>query len=364
MLARFDQAADDEIARARAARAAGRRAIGLLAPQIPAELVRAAGAEPILLWPRFEGANGGADEYFEYFFPVALRVWFEQAIDGALDEFDLLVVPRNSEFFTKFYLYLREVQRQEPQRRIPKLHLFDLLLTPGEAIRRHNRKEIVRLFERICALQGTAPSEGGLRSALTQAAQLNAVAQSFQRKARGAAPLVSGVDALRVLRGMRALDPAALGPAMAGLELQQARPGCRLLLLGADLPSPSLLAALEDGATIVAEEHGWGGRCFEAAADPAAADPFDALAQHLRAAVPAPRSFDPTRDEAWIRAQAPNVDAAVFVIPSTDDSYGWDYPARRDLCHALGLRSLLLRPDDRHPEQIDRAAIAAFLAGN
>ncbi|GIL41595.1 2-hydroxyacyl-CoA dehydratase family protein [Roseiterribacter gracilis] len=353
-LAAFDHAASVPVQ--------GRRQVGLVSPQIPAELVRAADAAPILLWPQFTGSSDLADRYMEYFFEAPLRHLFDAAAGGALDHLDLLVVPRTSESFTKFYLYLREVQRQEPARNIPTLHLFDLLHTQGESVRRHNRGEVERLYHRVCALTGTAPSADALLGAADDEAAIRTELQALLPLRRSA--VLTGCDALRIYAGVRAMTPDQVGNAVRAVikasSTVPVRTGARLLLLGPSLPHPALCARIEaTGATIVAEEHPWGGRVFEPAAR--SGDTLGAIAERARHVVPSARSFSAGSD--WIRqaASAANAQGAVFVIPSNDDSYGWDYPACRDLCRALGLRTLLLRPVDRDPADAG-AQIDEFLA--
>lgn len=307
--------------------------IGLASPHVPEELVHAAGAVPVLLWPRAEAATPAADEYMEPFFDRGIRLLFEQALNGGLSDLDLLVIPRTSEASTKLYLYLREVQRQRPELPVPPLYLFDLLQTRADTTVRYDVQRARALYARLCGVTGAAPSDDALRLAVAEANRLRAGMQRISDERIAVPSRLAGSEALRRYAGA-ASSPHAMAPYS----------GPRLLLLGAPVWNPGFYELLEAaGAQVVAEDHAWGRRqydCLTAVTD----DPLHGIVERVQMALPSARTFPPSVSEIWIRAAAANwsPDGVVFVVADTDDSYGWDFPSRRALCAALELPVLLL----------------------
>ena len=341
----------------------GRRTAVLSWPDVPIEIVRAAGLRPFVV----RGAatpTPAADSHLEpRVFPNRIRQLVERAIEGRLDEQASIVLPRTSEADYKCFLYLRELVRRQLVRRSGPILLFDLLLSQGPDVAAYNAGRTRALFAALAPTGATA-SLGALRE---QIARVNLARAAVRRliALRNGPPRITGAEVLPLIGAFWCLAPeeyAAL--ALAAADSIAGRPPLvrpRVLILGAPVDGPALHAAVEEhGAVVVAEPGPWGvGAAGEDVADEA--DSFAAIAGKYRRDAWGLRSpvFDIRR---WTVQSLSAIDAVVVSLPPDDAVFGWDYPNLRTQLQALDVPHLCLTHDPCEPvPQVDRDRLMALV---
>ncbi len=327
-------------ARTQAALAQPLPVAGFTSNTVPWEILHAAGFFPLLLSPS-PTATPHADEYMEDVFDARMRAIFEHLLVRDWPFLDTLVIPRTSEQEHKLFLYLHEVARQEPQRSLPRVLLYNLLhaLSPeGEAYGLERTRELASRFPSITA--------DALRAAIAESNSARAALRSLLalRPTR-----LSGAQALPLIGAFYFMDRAAYAAlaAQVASELAQAPAlsGPRLLVKGSMLDHPHLHRILESHGAVVAAEDDWWGARAGGVDIPIDDDPIPAIFEHYLRSEPSPRVFPVAAAEAWFLQALPSVEGVVFYLPPEDDILGWDYPRLRDTLDQRGIPHLLLRDD-------------------
>jgi benzoyl-CoA reductase/2-hydroxyglutaryl-CoA dehydratase subunit BcrC/BadD/HgdB len=350
---------------ARAAHARGTRVVGLVGNTIPRELVIACGFYPVLIAAQPGAPTPGADVYMEDVISPETKCLFELATGGELEFLDLLVLSRP---YSQLYYYLKEVYRLGRAPRLPALHMFDLMQSQREAVRRYNEHQVASLtarLERVGAsddgesvearsqpVRGPHQSDSNLRSAIAitnrvRGLQRELIARRWQR-------MLSGVDALQALGAGYFLAPSTYAELLAeyvaqlrpDADLAHRRPGV-LVLASEPLSHLDLHRALEAaGALVIAEDDWWGSRA--PGADIASeAQPTEAILRKYWLDAASAQVTPADAREAWFRANAAReeVDGVVFYLPPSDRQLGWDYPRLKAWLTEHGKPSILLRSE-------------------
>ena len=97
-------------------RAEGKKVVGELGCDVPAELIIAAGMLPVRVYADPERPLVETDKYLEYAFDPVVRAQFEKIVDGTYhDQIDALAISNSTDVIIRVFLYLREIHRVEPE---------------------------------------------------------------------------------------------------------------------------------------------------------------------------------------------------------------------------------------------------------
>jgi benzoyl-CoA reductase/2-hydroxyglutaryl-CoA dehydratase subunit BcrC/BadD/HgdB len=324
------------------------RTVGYLSPNVPIELIRAAGCSAIQLHAEPGKPAVEATDYMEECFDQDIRAVFERFLRGDFDHLDLVIIPRSSEGLLQLYYYLNEVTRLEPERRFPPLHLFDVLHTPYRLTGRYVEDQVRRLRDRLQSLTGRTIDASSVEAEISIAqkhchllARVNAMRHETPAK-------LSGTQALEVFGSIGTTPCSEHAQALealldSGLSSHSFH-GPRLMVKGSIQHSLDFYRRVESlGAVIVADDHLAGDLSMSGPFDESL-DPFLALAHHYHRRSPSVRSFPQSRQDATFveRLQVAKVDGVIFCYDDTDDTYGWEYPDQKALLEKRGIPSLLL----------------------
>ena len=337
------RAYNDRLAAVRDVKAADGRIVGIVGAAAPGEVVLAGGAAPVWITPQLDRPTPTASHYIEEVVSPEVRDLFQVAVDGGFEDLDLLVITRP---YDKLYYYLKEIYRLGRARRMPKLHMFDLMQSHRPAVEAYNRGRFAALGDAVGRATGRAPTEQALGEAVavmnrTRALQRRLLALRWE----GA---VLGADALVAIGAAAFMPPAAYQAALESY-LATLTPGSvgertRLLVATSEpFTSTDLHRTLEDaGALVAAEDDWWGARA--PGNDP---DTRASAAEGVFRKVwldTATSGVWPAADrDGWLQEQVkrPDVDAVIFYIPPSDHQFGWDYPRLNAAAEALGKPTLL-----------------------
>ena len=329
---------------------AGRPVIGYTANTVPYELIRAAGAAPVLVNP--SGATTPlVDELMEPVFDHSIRVTFDRVLTGDWSYLKLLIAPRTSEQQYKLFLYLREAARQGCDK-IPPTHLYDLLHTRTPRSQRYGLERTKELAQRLAEATGQPITDESLTDAINESNAARTAIHQLLRLRRRAKPKLSGAEAMALIGAWNFMDRTAFAELAAQgineLKAAASLKGPRLLIKGAALNHTHLHQALEShGAIVVAEDDWHGAR---------AAGRDIALGKDLLACVfrkyhrdaDSPRVYPADAADKWFeREVSHDIDGVVFYLPPEDDIRGWDYPRQKQFLDQRGIPNLLIREEAR-----------------
>ena len=345
----------------------GRPVVGVTSNTVPWEIVRAAGAFPVLVTAAHE-ATPLADPFMEPVFDRRIRSVFEDVLAGRWSFLRLMVMPRTSEWEHKLYLYLLEVRRQAPRRKaLPPPYLYDLLHARSTAASRHGLARTQALKDDLQAAVGRTFGVRQLAAAVAESNRARRAQRALLRLRRGRAPRLNGSEAMALLGAWFFMDRreyAALATRAAGeIARRPPLPGPRVMIKGSPLDHPALHRAIErHGAVVVAEDDWWGSR--SAGRDVAGGGSIVSLFRKYYLDAPGPRVFPPDVADAWfMRESLRDIDGVVYYLPPDDDVLGWDYPRHRRFLEGQGVPVTLVRADARHLSAAEHDRLAEFVAG-
>jgi benzoyl-CoA reductase/2-hydroxyglutaryl-CoA dehydratase subunit BcrC/BadD/HgdB len=314
---------------------------GVTSNTVAWELLHAAGFFPVLLSPP-RGATPHADPYMEDVFCARIRGIFERLVSGEWSFLSLLVIPRTSEQEHKLFLYMKELDRLEPRRKLPRTLLYNLLHTQSPEARAYG-------LERTRELAGVL--SGGplkkLREAIAESNRARNGVREFLRLREDGR--LAGSEALPLIGAFYFMNRSEYADlAFAAAREIAVRPrirGPRLLIKGCPLDHPNLHRAIEaHGAIVAAEDDWWGSRA--AGQDIGCeGDLVEAIFEKYYLDSPSPRVFPPTLADEWFLDAVARVDGIVFYLPPEDDVFGWDYPRQRVALDQRRIPHLLIRTD-------------------
>ncbi len=138
----------DPLCAARAAADAGHRVIAYVGPDVPVELILAAGAVPVRLSGKAGIATPQADDFVERAFVPEIRSIAEQWVSGALDFIDSIVLPRSDDSAQRLYYYMCELQRRGACRR-PRPLILDIAAVDRQSSAQHTIAATLKLAREL-----------------------------------------------------------------------------------------------------------------------------------------------------------------------------------------------------------------------
>jgi benzoyl-CoA reductase/2-hydroxyglutaryl-CoA dehydratase subunit BcrC/BadD/HgdB len=343
---------ENPAAEAMASAARGIPVVGITSNTVPWELIRAAGAFPCVI-------NSGNPNHMDIgnfmedgVFEGRIRSIFGAAISGDLQHLSLLLISRTSEQEYKLYLYLREVARQDPERRIPPVYLYDLLHRRSSESYSYGLERTLHLKERLEDMTGKPINSDALQEAIEESNSARKVIRKLLCL-RQPEPRISGTEALALIGSsfFVSRDEYARLAELAVKVIEHRNPlsGKRVIITGASLNHRGLHQAVEmHGAVVVAEDDWWGSQSAGGDTDNGPKDLLKAIFEKYYLDTPSPRLFPFEIADAWFQqASMDGIDGVIFYLPPEDCVAGWDYPRRRRYLDERRISHLLVREDAR-----------------
>lgn len=331
---------------ARRFHAQGGKVIGVLGATVPTELITAAGMFPLRLVGDPERGTARSDAYMEPVREGYLRAILEKLLAGEYGYLDLIVVPRSAEGLLQFYYLVEHIRTSEPERRLPALHLFDLLQSPFDYTARYVRARMEELRTRLGEIAGAPIHDKAIAEAIARHDAARRGFGTIVARRRTTPPMVTGTTTLRLAGCGQTLrvDAFAALLAEAGTHDETIAPGPRLMVKGSPHEHADFYRMVEaTGATIVTDDHDWGEALYETPVGDSD-DPMQGLVAHCMQHRPSPRRLphEAVDAEFIARVRDAAVDGVIFALEAHDDTLGWDYPAQKRALDAIGVASILL----------------------
>jgi bcr-type benzoyl-CoA reductase subunit C len=290
-LATVDRLYQDRGQKAKALKGEGRKTIGYLCCQIPAELMTAAGLFPFRITGDVSQTITQADQYIETIMCPFCRNAFDMGIRGEFDYLDGFVSPHSCDNILKIYdIWKYNIKP-------PYAHCLNVPHTDSASSLEFFKQEVNTLKRSLEAHIGKEISEDGLKAAVKSHNEYRALVRELYELSKPEPPLISAAERTKILlAGLRLpVDEAktmlrgAIDEVKARGSALEQRP--RLLLWGPEIDDVPFLQVFEDiGANVVIDDICVGTRPY-AQDVPVTPDPLDGLAEFYLKKIMCPRTY-------------------------------------------------------------------------
>lgn len=325
-------------------RAEGKKVIGELGCDVPDEFIIAGGMLPVAVYADPEKPLAETDKYLEYAFDPIVRAQFEKIVDGTYaDQIDGLAVSNSTDVVIRIYLYLRELKRVEPEKRVPPVEFIDWLFTRHRLHQVRNEHTLKLFREAVEQWAGRPVTDEEIEAA---ARICNADRQALREMAklrRGREVRISGAEALVIIGSAFFMERTAhtelvrqvTEDAKSWPELK----GTRVFFTGSNQEDLSLYEMIEDtGAVIVGEDHAWGDRYYERDYN-LNYNPIRAVVdRYMLREFSSKKAFVSQRVEALNReVDETGAQAVLFYTNKYEEAASWDYPSQKKSLEERGI---------------------------
>lgn len=324
----------------------GGKVVGYIGPDVPEEMLLAAGFFPLRITGDPSGSTALADRYMEPVFDPMVRSIFNRLLDGTYAFLDHLVIANSADALVRLFYYLREVKRIEPDLAIPDFCFLDILHTRFRTSALYNRDRFREFERRLVSWSGREISDDAYAEAIAVCNENRRLLQEVALLRVAEPPRVSGVDALQIIGAamftVKEEHNKLLRRFLSEANELPKRSGARLFLDGTSVDSVQFYEIVEScGCTVVAETTDWGNRYFDGLVNETDS-PFDAIVDryHLRAPCPSKASVSARVEYCVRKALEARAQGVIFFILESDDAPSWDYPEQRKALEQRGIPTL------------------------
>lgn len=368
--AELKAAYDDRDAAARRWRAEGRTVVAKLGCDVPDELLLAASLMPLQVCADPALPLTQTDTYLEFAFDPVVRAQFERIIDGSYaDLADYLVVSNSTDVVIRTYLYLRELHRVEPERRMPELAFIDWLFTRNRLHQQRNEHTLQLFRAQVEQWAGREVPDGQIEAA---AELCNADRAALRRiGALRRAGRISGTEALVIIGAAGFMErdrhlalTVAVANAAGNWPVIQ---GPRLFVTGSNQEDLGLYERIEAaGGNVVGEDFDWGDRYYDRDYDPSLPAIRAIVDRYMLREFSSKKAFVSQRVAALERElEAAGAEAVVFYNHIYEEAASWDYPSQKQMLDNKGIPNVnfckMTWPIDQN--ETLAAELQAFVAG-
>ncbi len=337
----------DQRDRAAAAwRAAGKKVVGELGCDVPDELILAAGMLPVRVYADPEKPLAETDQYLEYAFDPVVRAQFEKIVDGTYyDQIDYLAISNSTDVIIRVFLYLRELHRQEPEKKVPPVEFIDWLFT-------RNRLHQVRNELTLDIFRKTVEEWAGRQitdEEIEEAAKIcNADRQALREMSKlrhGEEVRINGSEALVIIGSAFFMERGAHTELVKRVvEDAKAWPvltGPRVYVTGSNQEDTQLYDLIEEtGVVIVGEDHDWGDRYYDRDYNMDYAPIRAIVDRYMLREFSSKKAFVSQRVDALNRlVDAAGAEAVIFYTNIYEEAASWDYPSQKKSLESRGIRT-------------------------
>jgi hypothetical protein len=326
----------DPLSTARSAADSGHRVIAYVGPDVPVELILAAGAVPVRLSGKVDTATPQADGFVERAFVPEMRSIAEQWVSGELDFIDSVVLPRSDDSAQRLYYYVCELQRRGACRG-PKPLIYDIAAVSRSSSAQHTIAATLKLASEIGARERLLPH------AISQVTEQTRVLQRIATKQRSELPLRGSVAA-RLARCLHfswtaqfRVDLQAYLDGLTGAAVAR-----RVLLVGNAPPDDRLHRAVEKGSACVVRELTDANWFAEGFAPESALESFEDIGERAHAHVSLSQRLARSGNLISMAAQEARAQGVVIWMIEEDSMLGWELPDQLAALKRAGLPVLAL----------------------
>ena len=327
-------------------KASGKKVIGEMGCDVPDELLIAAGMLPVRVYASPEKELVETDRYLEYAFDPVVRSQFEKIVDGTYYElFDHLAISNSTDVVIRIFLYLREMHRVLPDKKIPPVEFIDWLFTRNRLHQVRNENTIRIFKEAVESWAGKSLTEEEIQAAEEICNADRAALREMEKLRSGEEVRISGCEALVIIGSAFFMDrkehTALVRQVTEDAASWDVLTGPRLFITGSDQEDLSVYEKIENtGAVIVGEDHNWGDRFFDRDCNPSYSPIRSIVDCYMLREFSSKKAFVSQRVEAlnrWVKRTGAR--AVIFYTNIYEEAASWDYPSQKKCLEEQGIRT-------------------------
>lgn len=322
----------------------GGKVIGELGSDVPDELVIAAGMLPVRIYAEKESALIEADKYLEFSFDPVIRAQFEKLLDGTYkNEIDFLAISNSTDVVIRVYLYLREIQREEPSKPIPPLDFIDWLFTRKLIHQTRNEHTIGLFMQKLEQWAGRKITEQEIKAAAGICNEDRAALRKIMALRRAIKPRITGCEALVIIGSAFFMDRKEHAALVNRLAAEAASwpeiDGLRVFMTGSAQESLDLYELIEkSGGVVVGEDHDWGDRFYERDYNMSYSPVRAVVDRYMLRQFSSKKAFVSQRVKALNEeVDSAKAEAVLFYINAFEEAASWDYPSQKKSLESRGI---------------------------
>ena len=328
-------------------RAAGKKVIGELGCDVPDELILAAGMLPVRICADTERPLAETDKYLEYAFDPMVRAQFEKIVDGTYyDQIDALAISNSTDVIIRVFLYLREIHRVEPEKKVPPVAFIDWLFT-RHRIHQVRDEFVIGLFkQQVEEWAGRTITDEEIRTAGRICNENRQALREMARLRRGQEVRISGSEALVIIGAGLFMDRSEHTKLVRRVTADAAQwpvlAGPRVYYTGANQEDTVLYDKIEAaGMVVVGEDTDWGDRHYDRDYNPDYPVIRGIVDRYFLREFSAKKSTPAQRTEALDReVDAAGAQGVIFYTNQYDEVATWDMPKQRKSLEARGVKHI------------------------
>lgn len=328
-------------------RAAGKKVIGELGCDVPDELIIAAGMLPVQVYADPERPLAETDKYLEYAFDPAVRAQFEKIVDGTYyDQIDALAISNSTDVIIRVFLYLREIHRVEPEKKVPPVAFIDWLFT-RHRIHQVRDEFIIELFKKqVEEWAGRTISDDEIRAAAKICNENRQALREMAKLRHGQEVRISGSEALVIIGAGLFMDRAEHTKLVRKVTEDAAQwpvlDGPRVYYTGANQEDTVLYDKIEAaGMVVVGEDTDWGDRFYDRDFNLDYPVIRGIVDRYFLREFSAKKSTPAQRKEALDReVDAAGAQGVIFYTNQYDEVATWDMPKQRKSLESRGIKHI------------------------
>ena len=250
-------------------KANGGKVMAKLGFDVPDELAIAAGLLPVQVYADPAKELKETNTYLEFAFEPVVRAQFERLIDGTYaDLADFLAISNSTDVIIRIFLYLRELRRQEPERRMPDFTFIDMLFT-RHRIHQTRNEFVLDLFRKdVERWAGHPIADEDIRKAGAICNENRAALREMTALRHGEEVRISGSEAFIITAAGLFMERTAHTELVKAVtEAAKSWPvleGSRVFFTGAEQEDTTLFEMIENaGMVVVGDDLNWSERYFD-----------------------------------------------------------------------------------------------------
>lgn len=335
---------DHRDAPAAAWRAEGKKVVGKLGFDVPDELLIAADMLPVQVYADQERPLKETNQYLEYAFEPVVRAQFEKLIDGTYgSQLDALAISNSTDVIIRIFLYLRELHRVEPEKKIPPFAFIDWLFTRHRLHQTRNEFVMDLFRKQVEAWAGHEVTDEAIKQAGTICNENRAALREMAKLRHGEEVHISGSEALVIIGAGLFMERKAHTELVRQVtEDAKSWPvlvGPRVFYTGAEQEDLALYEKIEAAGLVIAgEDTNWGDRSYNRDFNQEYPVIRALVDRYMLREFSAKKAFVSQRVEALDReTQETGAQAVIFYTNQYDEVATWDMPNQKKRLDGRGI---------------------------
>lgn len=328
-------------------KASGIKIIGKLGCDVPDELILAAGFFPVQIYADLNKQLTETDHYLEYAFDPLVRAQFEKIVDGTYDDLlDYLIISNSTDTLIRIYLYLREIRRVEPEKKVPIVEFIDWLFTRNRLHQARNEYTLKLFKEKLEEWSGEILTEEKVQAAAIICNQNRDALRRIAALRHGKTVRMNGSEALVIIGAGFFMEKTGhtrlVERVLKDAENWPILSGPRIFFTGSNQESTELYSLIEStGGVIVSEDHDWGDRSYNRNYNLDYGMIRAVVDRYMLREFSSKKAFVSQRVAALEREVAKTrAELVVFATNQYEEAASWDYPSQKK---ALGKQGIPMK---------------------